>query len=265
MLKIVTFNIRTLWDHDYDGINSFIHRIGLIYEKIRAERADVIAFQEMTEKHYDVLQKLLPEYVFVGSGRCSCFDGEGLYTAYLKDAFVSVSNRIFWISDTPEIPESKFENQSKYPRICVSTRLYHKESRRTICIYNVHLDYLEMFDRDVSSSDGRMNPRALGIKRVIAEMEKDPVNEEKIILGDFNALYYDAAVSICRSAGLCDLTENVEVSFHDFGKFENSTKIDYIFATDGLAKLAGPAVAWREERHGIYLSDHYPISCEIDI
>lgn len=264
-MKIVTFNIRTGWDNDYDGINSFVHRIGLIYEKLRSERADIIAFQEMTEKHYDVLQKLLPEYIFVGSGRGSCFDGEGLYTAYLKDTFVSVSNRIFWLSDTPEIPESKFENQSKYPRICVSTRLYHKESRRTVCIYNVHLDFLEMFDLVVSSSDGRMNPRALGIKRVLAEMEKDPAGEEKIILGDFNALYYDASVSVCRSAGFYDLTENIEVSFHDFGKIEKSTKIDYIFATEGLAKLASPAFAWRDQCHGIYLSDHYPIGCEIDI
>ena len=34
--KIVTFNIRNVWDKE--GKNSFIHRVGMIYDKINKEK-----------------------------------------------------------------------------------------------------------------------------------------------------------------------------------------------------------------------------------
>ena len=44
-MKIVTFNLDCCWD-GAEGINSFIHRAGMIYERINAEKPDIIAFQE---------------------------------------------------------------------------------------------------------------------------------------------------------------------------------------------------------------------------
>ena len=137
-MKIVTFNIRTRWDND--GINSFIHRIGLIYEKINEERPEVVAFQEVTEKHIDVLRKIFPDYDFYGSGRLEDRTGEGLYTAYLKSKFDLVSERVFWLSDTPNVPGSRFKSQSIYPRICVYTLLSDKESKEQFGFYNVHIN-----------------------------------------------------------------------------------------------------------------------------
>ena len=45
-MKILSFNIRCPWK-DRDGKNDFIHRAGLIYDKIETEQPDVIAFQEV--------------------------------------------------------------------------------------------------------------------------------------------------------------------------------------------------------------------------
>ena len=45
-MKVLSFNIRCPW-RDRDGINDFIHRAGLIYDKIETEQPEVIAFQEV--------------------------------------------------------------------------------------------------------------------------------------------------------------------------------------------------------------------------
>ena len=58
--KIVTFNIRNVWDKE--GKNSFIHRVGMIYDKINKEKPDVIAFQEVLQPHVTLLEKIFPDY-----------------------------------------------------------------------------------------------------------------------------------------------------------------------------------------------------------
>ena len=63
-VKIVSFNLRCVWKGD--GINAFIFRAGMIYDKIMREMPDVLAFQEMSVDHLKLLQRMLPEYDFCG-------------------------------------------------------------------------------------------------------------------------------------------------------------------------------------------------------
>ena len=271
-MKIVTFNIRTRWDND--GINSFIHRIGLIYEKINEERPDVLAFQEVTERHIDVLIKLFPDYAFCGSGRLEDRTGEGLYTAYLKSRFDLTAERVFWLSDTPDVPGSRFNCQSIYPRICVYTLLSRKDSGEMFGFYNVHLDYLGMVGHTAPPSKDEVpldfdfenfeNPRKLALERLFVEMKRDNDQCEKIILGDFNATIEDEALDIVYAEGFEDLTENVGPTFHNFGKAESLIKIDYIFAKQTLRARLQDASLWLDEKNGIYLSDHYPVAVDFN-
>ena len=83
-MKIVTFNLRCVYEK-WDGINSFIHRAGLIYEKVNAEKPDIIAFQEVVGKSLEMLTKLLPEYLFLGHFRNADYSGEGVFTAIRRD------------------------------------------------------------------------------------------------------------------------------------------------------------------------------------
>ena len=39
-IKIVSFNLRS--QYTGDGINAFVHRAGLIYEKIKQEKPDIV-------------------------------------------------------------------------------------------------------------------------------------------------------------------------------------------------------------------------------
>jgi endonuclease/exonuclease/phosphatase family metal-dependent hydrolase len=272
-MKVVSFNIRTLWDRD--GINSFIHRIGLIYDKINSEKPDLVAFQEVTEKHIDVLRKLFPEYEFYGSGRLEGSRGEGLYTAVLKECIEVLSHKIFWLSDTPEVPASRFKSQSIYPRICIKLRLREKRSGGLLNVYNVHLDYIGMSTHTDPPGPDEVpedfdyenitNPRKLGIECVLSEMRAAGEDGETVLLGDFNATAEDECLAVCKEAGLIDVSSNLPISFHAFGKFEKAIKIDYIFVSEKLASLAKPAEIWDDEKHGIYLSDHYPIVTEFSI
>ena len=271
-MKIVSFNIRTRWDND--GINSFIHRIGLIYEKINEELPEVIALQEVTEKHIDVLRKLFPDYSFVGSGRLENRDGDGLYTAFLKSKVECLKERVFWLSDTPDVPGSRFKSQSIYPRICVYIRLMNRATKEEFDFYNVHLDYLGMVGHTAPPSKEEVpedfdfenfeNPRKLALETLFAEMKKDNEECEKIILGDFNATMEDEALNIVSREGFEDLTQNEGPTFHNFGKPESLIKIDYIFAKSTLIKRVKGASLWRDEKNGIYLSDHYPVAVEIN-
>ena len=248
-MNIVTFNIRVAFDTD--GINSFIYRAGLIYETIMKKSPDVILFQEMTDKHLDLMEKMLPEYSFHGHLRGKDYGGEGLYTAVRKENIQVLGFEVFWISPTPSIPGSRFENQSECPRICVISKLREKWSGKVFRTFNVHLDHISE------------EARVLGIKCVlekVCEAEKDDL--PYVVGGDFNTKPNTETLAECVKAGLCDVTDGIEVSFHDYGK--RAVKIDYIYADEKMKKVFRESGIWDDEKDGIYLSDHYPVYAEFD-
>ncbi len=251
-MRIVTFNLRCSWDGD--GVNSFLHRAGMIYEKIRAERPDVIAFQEVTAKNFDFLAHSLSDiYDVQVRYRSENYDGEGLAFAFLRSSVELLDCRSFWLSPTPDVPGSRFENQSQCPRITVFAIVRDMLTGRKIRICNVHLDH---------RSD---EARILGTRLLLREIEIDNgVNPlENVILGDMNAKPDFSTIDEFRGSalGLTDLTEKIDVSYHAFGN--KAGKIDYVFATGALAEAFEAARIWDDVHSGIYLSDHYPIEVSV--
>ena len=61
--------------------------------------------------------------------------------------------------------------------------------------------------------------------------------------------------------GLTELTEGIGTTWHNWGR-GSDPQIDYIFVK-GFASRE-PARKWTDELNGVYLSDHYPISVEIE-
>ncbi|MBQ7294224.1 MAG: endonuclease/exonuclease/phosphatase family protein [Clostridia bacterium] len=242
-MKIVTFNIRCLYCGK-DGINSFVHRAVMLCDKINAEKPDVVGFQEITADILSVLEKLLPDYLLVGQLRGADYNGEGLYTAIRKESVSLLGLETVWLSPTPYVPGSRFENQSDCPRICVATKLLFKESGRVMRVFNIHLDHI--------SEEARM----LGIKAAFEFADGFKDGAETVFLGDFNAKPDSDTVAYCN-ARLVDLTKKIEVSFHGYGK--TAVKIDYIYTSEEVAAGVTDVYAWTDEKHGIYLSDHYPI------
>lgn len=260
-LKIVTYNLRCCWDGD--GINSFIHRAGMIWEKFREEKPDVVAFQEVMPKALELLKCILPEYDFFGQGRNADFDGEGLYTAVRRTAVSAVGFETFWIGPKPYEPESSFDDQSECPRICVSSLLRHRETNRLFRVYNVHLDHLGS------------GAREKGIRCVLRQMAQaaSTMQAPFVLLGDFNDTPDSKTIHLCKadeSIGLFDTTSGITLTFHGFEIYNYSKgvekiddKIDYIFVSKDLRNSVVSVSTWEDVRNGVYLSDHYPVCTEL--
>lgn len=266
-MKIVTYNLRCVYEK-WDGVNSFIHRAGLIYEKINSEKPDIIAFQEVVEKSKILLEKLLPEYIFLGHFREADYTGEGVFTAIKKDRFEVLGFEDFWLSPTPAIAGSRYENQSDCPRTCLMTQLKDKICGKILRIYNIHLDHI--------SDEARRN----GMECVFDYVKKKNAELETaaVILGDFNALPQDGVMKMCdehANPKFYDVTKNIAYTYHDYGRCKQ--KIDYIYMTKDLSDILKRVYTWNDEcvwhkdiYHGadvphIYLSDHYPVCAEIEM
>lgn len=248
-MNIITANITCNWNN-FITVNTVMIHAGMLYEKIKNEKPDVIGFQEVVPESLEFLKTACPDYDFYGLFRTEDFDGEGLYTAIRKDTYDVTAFEGFWLSPTPYVPGSRFPEQSTCPRVCIVTDLRNKKTGERMRIFNVHLDHI---------SD---NARKLGMECVLTFMEdyhkKNPMSV--VLLGDFNAGPDTLVIDCCKRfkpIKLVELTEELPFTFHDFGT--RQLKIDYIFVSEDLAKRKVRSYLWDDEKHGIYLSDHYPV------
>ena len=250
-MKIVTFNVRCSWDGD--GINSILHRAGGIVEKIRKEKPHVICFQECTDKIFNWLNGALWEYHLVFNQRNADRKGEGLATALRKDSAQLLGLDAFWLSPTPELPGSRYEEQSNCPRICQCVTV--RCENRIFRVYNVHLDH-----------QGEL-ARKLGMDAVLQRIAKDQAIQAfpLFLLGDFNATPEEAPLRSCASFGLVELTAPIDYTFHFYGKQPAPYKIDYIYTDASTAEKEYSVAPWDDVADGIWLSDHFPLAVEISL
>jgi len=148
----------------------------------------------------------------------------------------------FWLSPTPRVPASRYEQQSRCPRVAVWAKLLHRESG--VCFYfvNTHLDH--QFEE----------ARALGLKQIFETIRTLKAIEDLpvFITGDFNLTPESPSYALIAENGFTDLTASISGSFHDYGTRE-PVKIDYIL-TDALG--SSDVQSWHECNDGLYLSDH---------
>ena len=254
-MKIVSFNIRCAWtETDRRAPNSFINRAGLICDKLRSERPEIVAFQEVTPSIFAALKGSLSDiYDFYVFFRSENFDKEGVAVATLKDSIVCHSVDSFWLSPTPRVPGSRFPEQSSCPRVASVGVYRERATGRLVRVCNTHLDHV--------SDEARILGIELLLGRLAAMNEEYPL--PTVLLGDLNAAPDSATVRAIKESplALTELTADIPVTFHDYGTME--AKIDYIFGTQELAESVSETFVWTDEYAGVYLSDHYPIGVEL--
>ena len=255
-MRVVCYNLRYMPNTTMDGINNFVHRAGMIFEKIFAEMTDIIGFQEVLPRQHMYLERMLTEYTIVGQFRDADFLGEGNFVALRKDRFQVLGYDTFWLSPTPYEPGSRFEGQSDCPRICNVIRVRHKLNNQIFRIFNTHLDHVGE------------EARVKGIKCILDELERlNAITEfPAMIMGDFNAYPDSETIRLCETYEkypLVDVTAGLAGTFHSFGK--TNTKIDYLYMTDELAAKVTAYGQWDDVQNGCYLSDHTPIWADVEI
>lgn len=250
-ISIATFNLRL--DTHYDGAQYFFNRAPFILESIKEKKSDIICFQEATVKIMDWLRENLTEYTVVGVGRGKDFTDEANPVAFRKDRFELFGLDQFWLSPTPHVPGSRYLIQSPCPRICVVATLRPVGEGRLIRIYNTHLDHVSK------------QARSSGMTSILQRIREDAAAFETPLLltGDMNAIPTEPCIREAIESGLVDFTESVQTTFHDFGRLKEDCKIDYILANK-KCKLRSVEV-WVGQKDGLYLSDHHPVECVVEV
>ncbi len=251
-LKIVTFNVRCNWD----WLDGFVSRMGLIYDKLQKEAPDVVAFQEVTPQILEGLKHIMPDYLFLGHGRNADYTGEGLYTAINTATLQLIGMETFWIAPDPYDKSSRFCDQSGCPRICVAVTLYHPERNMEFRVYNVHLDH----KGDIAITEGM----TCVLNNIRDNTRRRPM--PTVLLGDFNTEPDSDAVKACADWAeptLFDVTATLPGTFHEYGEREKNglpnKKIDYIWLTQELKNTVQAVTLWEDALNGHRLSDHYPV------
>lgn len=256
-MKVVSYNLRYMPNTTIDGINNFIHRAGMIFEKIHSEMPDIIGFQEVLPRQFTYLERMLTEYTLIGQFRDADFLGEGNFVAVRKDRFQILGFDTFWLSPTPLVPASRFEGQSDCPRICNVLRLRHKQTNFIFRVFNTHLDHVGE------------EARVKGMRAILDELERlNAITEfPAMIMGDFNAYPDSETVRMCNEYEkypMRDTTAGLAYTFDFFGT-ANKVKIDYLYMTNELADKVTAFGQWNDEHEGCFLSDHTPIWAEVEI
>ncbi|MGL4337374.1 MAG: endonuclease/exonuclease/phosphatase family protein [Turicibacter sp.] len=249
-VKIVTFNIRIPVD---TGLSSWSLRKKHVLDKIKNESPVLIGFQEIIDETLIELKDSLTDYVFIGGGRLNDLTGEGPRIAYHKDKLDLMSYDVFWLSQTPDLPGSKYPEGSILPRTCGVAIFRMRATQQLIRIYNTHLDH--------ECSEARVKQ----VSQLLADLEKrqERMPLPTLIMGDLNATPESKEIRLFHeesNVSLVDLTETIENSFHDFGR--TAIKIDYVFASESVECL--DVKAWDDCIEGVYLSDHYPIAVSVE-
>lgn len=252
-MKIMSFNLR--FDGPWDGINSFTNRIPRVLDTIEKESPDIIGFQEVTDSMRKTMRDSLTEYITIGCGRDSHYHDEAMLIAYKKDLFELIEVKNVWLSETPNIPGSKYGlDHSGCPRMYTAILLKHDDIKEPFWFINTHLDH-----------EGAQ-ARALESAQLCNDISR--LNGKFILTGDFNATPNAPEIihvtQMLSSRGCIDCTRDLGPTFHSFGALppEQQVKIDYIF-TDGVCKNA-----YRVEDfpvNGQYYSDHNAVCAEIEI
>ncbi len=249
-MKIVTFNIRL--DVKSDGRNWFENRKDLILEKLAKEQPDIICFQEVLPHVALWLKQNLKDYYVVGCGREPGLWGEQVSVAYRKERYNLMKMDTYWLSETPYVVASRYEDQSICPRTANQLVLEEMDTETVFRLVNVHLDH-----------------EGAGARRKGLEQILRTIKEEKffpdipvILAGDMNAEPGSEELKVVEeNPQFQNVTKGIGITYHGFQSPTGQGSIDFIFTSKDFA--CTHLEKWTDTRDGIFLSDHYPVCVEL--
>ena len=261
--KFLTFNIS--YRYDGDGINSFVHRAGLVLERIYREKPDLICLQEATPAIMSILRPALrSDYDIIHNGREADLDGEGLAIFCRHDSVEFQTVERFWLSPTPKVPGSRYDCQHRFVRIAQVAVLRDVRSGEFFRLYNNHFDNTLVSETDDS-------PRIQSMQQILEHLREAQSYAELpfFICGDLNERPECEAIRYANAyepVKLKDVTAKLDVTCHSYaGPGIRDQKIDYIFTDPRTAERVRKVEIWEDTRDGIWLSDHYPVYAEFEL
>jgi endonuclease/exonuclease/phosphatase family metal-dependent hydrolase len=215
----------------------------------------VIGLQEVKHNQLVDIEKALPNYSYIGVGRD---DGKkkGEYSPLFFDRTVwkldSGESGTFWLSDTPEVPNSKSWGNGT-TRICSWARLIgvHESVKGvSIYFYNTHWDH--------RSQPSRVKSAELILRRIQDRTHK---SDAFVLMGDLNATTENPAVEhLLSSEDVNDPGKKQMLTWSGWnGELKEGLRIDHIFASSSISNAEAIVEINADERNQHAGSDHHPV------
>lgn len=275
-MRCMSFNIRNAYG-DQDE-NAWSTRAEMVAGMIRFHRPDIAGLQEVLLNQLEDMERLLPEYGFVGVGRDDGDKkGEFVNVMYRKQRFELLASGSFWLSEQPEQPGSMGWDAA-CSRVTTWAKFRDRLDGTEFLHMNTHFDHIGVVA--VRESAHLLRERAAGLAGGI------PV----VLTGDFNCTNTTEPYRILTDAeGPVRLRDasaiaaykhfGPDFTFHGFDRkelakqmfpreyqaetagLEADSPIDFIFVSDQVSVQAFGILA--DHRAGKFPSDHLPIVADI--
>lgn len=279
--KIISFNVQV---ESGSKVRADI-RADMLRDLLDQYMPDSIGLQEVTPLWRSMMESFIfnDSYASVGEPRAAGQEATPIY--YRVDKYELIDSGTFWLSDTPDVPGSKFET-SQYIRICTWAHLRDRVTGKEFVHFNTHLDnlgggdgrtlrkqqftvilrFMQRFGDIPKIVTGDFNQAAVNSEKKQYSVYKTMIGVNPFKLEDGTEVY--SPFSNARYEAPDNMPEGIcatMVASHDpNGTKYNPAKepIDYVlYSRDSLTALSYKILLF--DRGGMYLSDHLPVVCNI--
>lgn len=279
-IRFMTFNVKYDNAYEQDCENSWSRRAGMVASMIRYHQIDVVGTQEALRHQVADLERMLPEFHWIGAGRDDGADtGEFVAIFYRKDRVEPLEHGTFWLSETPEAV-GKLGWDAACPRIATWVRFLDKRTGTKFVHLNTHFDHIGTIAMKQSAH--------LIISRLQQIASQSPV----VVTGDFNCTESSDPYRIITGRETGDmllrdarhaaehvhfgpnfsfhgyeLNQLVDCLYHNGEGFKGDngedldSPIDYIFVNDQVAVLQYAILT--DQVNGQFPSDHMPVVADL--
>jgi endonuclease/exonuclease/phosphatase family metal-dependent hydrolase len=251
-LTFITSNIR--FDNPSDGDHIWDNRKDLLAKILTSHKPDIIGTQEGRKPQLKDFNSRLEGLELIESHRQ--WIEERMYPClfYNPKRLKLIQSEDIWLSETPNIPQSKLE-KSAFPRLAVVAEFQDLNTGEEIFVSNSHLDHIH---EEVRVRQSQILSR---------EIQQRKSNESHlVVLGDFNTDHQsDARAELISSLGLVDpWSSQEETTYHQFkGHHPTGKRIDWILNSKGFESIE--IFIEKAQENGLYPSDHFPVISKLKL
>ncbi len=258
-IKVMSFNIRVPVD---PAPLDWQTRRHLVAQTIKLQHPDFLGVQEATPTVVHDLAIDFPHYAFVGRGRDEGGLGEGTQIFYKSNRWYldPDDNGTIQLSPTPDVVGSNGWNM-QFARIFTWAHFIERKSVRAVYVFNTHFPLVP--------SERLMSSKLLANKIADRKHPNDPI----VLSGDFNACEAEEAIQylLGKDASPIRLMDSYGTmyphdktgTFHDFGKQNESCRVDYIFTSGDIVTVATEII--KDDPKLGFASDHYAVAAKLKI
>ena len=247
-LRVMTFNVLQM-DVE-DEAHAWERRRDLLVETILMHSPALLGTQEIHAEQTAFILDRIPAFGCFGRGRFGDECDKHNKIFFDRRRLLLIECGDLWFSETPEIPGSSDWGIPR-PRMVTWGKL-RATSGHEILIMNTHLP----------SGRNADEARRQSTQVLLRKIQELPQHLPLFLTGDFNApeggeVYRMLTETLADAWITANERVGPEGTFHGFGKFKGTRRLDWILHRNAGQTLTAETVA--HTANGLYPSDHYPV------